>query len=121
MSFCFHKLLDYIIFKLETALYKKDGYKIVEERKVNNISVWTDTGWKPVRKVFKTIKFKIYELKTSNYTLKCADNHIVFKSDLSEVFVKDLKVGDKIKTINGDENVVSIIQTNKLIICMILK
>ena len=51
-----------------------------------------------------TKPFEIYELQLENgLNLKCADEHIVFLNDYSEVFVKDLKEGDLIKTKYGEK------------------
>lgn len=72
----------------------------------------TDTGFKPISKIYKTIEYEKYILKTENELLECADNHIVFDENYNEVFVKDLKSGDKIQVKNGVETVISIENTH---------
>jgi len=64
--------------------------------------IMTDDGFVDLEYLHKTIEYDVYELKTNNYSLKCADKHIVFLEDFSEIFVKDLQIGDKI--IVSDEN-----------------
>lgn len=67
--------------------------------------VETDSGWVDIKAVGKTVQYQIYCLKTENYNLFCADQHIVFKEIQSgvfqETFVIDLKTGDKILTETG--------------------
>ena len=61
----------------------------------NGWEIETDTGFKHISKIYKTIEYEKYILKTINEVLECADNHIVFDENYNEVFVKDLKSGDK--------------------------
>ena len=72
--------------------------KITKSFDIKDLSILTDSGFEKVEKLHETIKYQVYELKLKNgYTLKCADNHIVFDSNtMSEVFVKDLNIGDTI-------------------------
>ena len=85
--------------------------KIIESLELENYEILTDTGYKDIIKLHKTVKYEIYELKTQNFYLKCADNHILFKDKYEEVFVKDLKIGDKIYTSNGLEEVLFLTNT----------
>ena len=72
----------------------------------------TDTGFKPISKIYKTIEYEKYILKTENEFLECADLHKVFTDNYEEVFVKDLSAGDRIITKNGIETVLSIENTH---------
>lgn len=72
----------------------------------------TDTGFKPISKIYKTIEYEKYILKTENELLECADLHKVFTDKYEEVFVKDLSVGDKVITKNGIETVLSVENTH---------
>lgn len=72
----------------------------------------TDTGFKPISKIYKTIEYEKYILKTENELLECADLHKVFTDNYEEVFVKDLSVGDKVITKNGIETVLSVENTH---------
>lgn len=71
----------------------------------------TDTGFHPVSKIYKTVKYEKYILKTDTKELECADLHKVFLSDYSEIFVKDLVPGDRIITKSGIETVISVENT----------
>jgi hypothetical protein len=77
--------------------------------KTLDLSEWeidTEDGWKDLKSVSKTIQYEIWYLEISNGTsLRCADTHIVFRKDMKEVFVKDLKVGDEILTRDGLQKV----------------
>lgn len=72
---------------------------------VFDASAWlidTDTGLEPLVDTKQTIKYDVWHLLlTDGTSLNAADNHIVFKTDYSEIFVKDLNPGDKIVTRDG--------------------
>lgn len=82
--------------------------KILNSIELSNIKTKTDTGYQIVSNLHLTQPYKHYILKTKDYTLSCADNHIVFDSNTNEVFVKDLKSGDFINTENGIQKVISV-------------
>lgn len=79
--------------------------KFIESHKVEDYEIWTDEGWADIQEVHKTIKFDVWVVETENFELQCADEHIVIGEDKKEIYVKDLKIGDKIITENGPENV----------------
>lgn len=79
--------------------------KFVETIDVNDWEVLTDNGWEDIVKIHKTIPYTIWEIHTKSFILKCADNHIVFKDNFEQIFVKDLVIGDSIITENGLEEI----------------
>ena len=79
--------------------------KILNSINVSGFKVKTDTGYEKLTDLHLTQPYKHYILKTDNFMLSCADNHIVFDRDYHEVFVKDLKIGDLICTESGLERV----------------
>ena len=90
------------------------------ERKFTSIvelddwSVLTDTGWHPCTHINQTIEYEVWYLILENgMHFGCADTHIVFDSNLNEIFVKDLVVGDLIQTNIGFVKVVDIINTGQ--------
>ena len=71
--------------------------KFTESIDIDNYEVLTDGGYVDIKKIHTTVPYQVYELSLDNgMSLKCADNHIVFKPGFVEVFVKDLNVGDKV-------------------------
>ena len=76
--------------------------KITKTTKISDYEVLTDDGFVDIEALHETIPYEVYHLILKDgKKIKCADNHIVFKYDLfaqelEEVFVKDLKIGDKI-------------------------
>ena len=86
--------------------------KFIESLSVDGWSVKTDKGYQCISQSNKTIKYTIWKIFTENHCLECADNHIVFKDDYSEVFVKDLKIDDSIITKYGSEVVKLVTKTN---------
>jgi hypothetical protein len=78
--------------------------KITKTTKISEYEVLTDDGFVDIEALHETIPYEVYHLKLSDgKELKCADNHIVFVTEydettfepigLTEVFVKDLKIG----------------------------
>lgn len=62
--------------------------------------------------VKQTIEYEIWRLELDNgQFLECADDHIVFRKDYTEVFVKDLQLNDEIITKHGTAKVISVINT----------
>lgn len=88
--------------------YNGNELKFIGESNISNIWVKTDIGYSKISKVFKTVEYQVWEIKTTNHSLTCADDHIVILADESECFAKNLRIGDKIKTDSGNEVVVSI-------------
>lgn len=76
--------------------------KFIGVKTVNNIEVKTDIGYIPIKNIMKTIEYQVYEVLFDNAAfIECADTHILINSNNEEVFVKDLKVNDVIKSSNG--------------------
>lgn len=83
--------------------------KFIESFAVDEWEVLTDTGWRDISSTNKTIEYEVFEVKTSTgRTLKCADDHILFTSDLEEIFAKD-SLGKDVATESGVERVVSVV------------
>ena len=82
--------------------------KFIESYSVDDYQVLTDTGFVDVLKVNKTIPYEVWHLQTENHSLRCADTHILFRPDLSEVFARDLVPGDFVLTDSGPEKVISV-------------
>lgn len=76
--------------------------KFIEQIDVNDYQVETDEGFVDIVSINKTIPYLTYYVETEDeLKLTCADKHIVFKNDYSEVYIEDLKQGDEIITQNG--------------------
>lgn len=76
--------------------------KFIEQIDVNDYQVETDDGFVDIVSINKTIPYLTYYVETEDeLKITCADKHIVFKNDYSEVYVEDLKQGDEIITQNG--------------------
>lgn len=88
-------------------MYKMDK-KFISSKNISDYEILTDDGFKDVIALHKTIEYDVYNLVLDDKELKCADFHIVFLENDSEIFVKDLKVGDKIQTIDGVQSVLRV-------------
>ena len=87
--------------------------KFIETYSIDDYEIQTDDGWKDISQIGKTVEYKIWEVKTKNHELKCADTHIVFDEGMNEVFVKDLVVGQMIQTDDGLEEVLSVVELDE--------
>lgn len=86
--------------------------KFEETFNVGEWEILTEDGYKDIITSHKTVPYEIWRLETESFSLYCADDHLVFKED-GEIFVKDLKIGDKIKTKNGLESVTMVATLEK--------
>ena len=69
---------------------------------VDEWEIETDTGWKPLTHINKTMPYEKWHLETvGNNYLDAADTHIIFDENIQEIFVKDIMVGQLIQTKNG--------------------
>lgn len=64
--------------------------KFIESYDIEDYEVLTDTGFRPINYLHKTIEYETWELVTDSRNLQCADTHIVFDPEYNEIFVKDL-------------------------------
>lgn len=83
--------------------------KFTEELYIDDYEVLTPEGWKDFKGVGKTIPYKKYKVKTQNFEIECADNHLIETIDGFK-YAKELK-NDLILTKQGYEKVISIIDT----------
>lgn len=88
--------------------------KFIDSFSVDDWEIDTDTGWKPISHIHKTIEYQEYIIETeSGKSLVCADTHILFDENMEEVFVKDCVPGQtKIITRSGPEIVKDVIITD---------
>ena len=88
--------------------------KFIEAYQVNNLQVETPNGWVNIEGIGKTIEYEEWRLFTSGgKELICADNHLLYRCDninfsnkkceLTEIYCKNLILGDFIMTKDGPE------------------
>ena len=81
--------------------------KFVESFNIDDYEILTDDGWKDCKAIHKTIPYRVWEVQTTDSTLKCADDHILFDEHMNETFVKNLHAGQLIQTQDGLKEVVA--------------
>lgn len=115
MKYYLKVIIRFLISLIERYEYRhldlddQDIYKkIINIIDIMGVSIKTDTGYHPITEIHLTQPYENYLLKTKDFKLNCADNHIVFNENMEEVFVKDLKIGDKIQTENGIQIVLQV-------------
>ena len=106
--------------KYDTPLYDK----FIEAYRVSDLEVLTPKGWIDIEGIGKTVEYSEWKISTSGGKfLICADTHLVYrcdnlnfeskKCDLTEIFAKDLSLGDFIMTKQGPEMVMDISLTGR--------
>jgi hypothetical protein len=97
---------------------KNDDIKIIDTQFTERYLIKTDSGFHPITNVHLTQPYTKYILKTENgKSLECADNHIIFDKNMSQVFIKDLNEGDYIQTDEGLSKILKLHKTDHKI-CM---
>lgn len=88
--------------------------KIIESIDIDDWEIETDSGFENISSIHKTIQFDIWKIELeNNLFLECADEHIVFDKFMNEIYVKDLSIGNFIRTKFGLSKVLNITQTNE--------
>ena len=98
--------------------------KFIEAYKVDNLQVLTPKGWIDIEGIGKTIKYEEFRIfTTGDKELICADEHILYrcdnmcfetlKCDLTEIYCKDLDIGDFVMTQDGPEMIIEFGKTGK--------
>lgn len=86
-----------------------DG-KFLESLKVEGWMIETPAGWKPFKKIFRTIPFEVWHLKLENHMqLRAADHHLVHTQSGNKRLC-DLLLSDRVKTTHGWAKVESCIR-----------
>ena len=81
---------------------------------INDYQVETDEGFVDIEAICETIPYTKYIIETNAHKiLECADKHILFNEKYEEMFADELNIGDKIITKDGEETIISIINTNE--------
>lgn len=109
---------NYEIIEADSILdgkYDKPLYdKFIEAYEVENLQVLTPNGWINIEGIGKTIEYEEWRILTNgDKELICADTHLLYrcdnidfytkKCDLTEIYCKDLEIGDFIFTKDGPE------------------
>lgn len=87
--------------------------KFVDSLEVSDFQIETEEGWVDITHINVTVEYEVYQLITTNCAIECADNHIVFDENHNEIFVKDLRPGQKIIGQHEYEHVISVTKTDK--------
>jgi hypothetical protein len=118
------KLIIFLIERYEFRNKKLDqnnlADKFQEAFSVDSLfSIKTDTGFSPIALCNRTQPYNLWKIETiSGKTLEGADHHILFRPDLSQVLISELKVGDLIVTVDGAERV-TLIKSSDLALSML--
>lgn len=83
--------------------------KFTEINYTDGWEVLTNNGFEEFQGVGKTIEYQCYEVNFDDgNSIIGADTHIFIKSDHTNVFLKDLKIGEEIISSSGTSKVVSV-------------
>lgn len=96
------------------TLTKEVNRKFVDSIELSDWQIYTDSGWKDVSYIHKTVDYEKWKIELDNgFSLECADDHIVFDKNYQEIFVKNLISGKSIiQTTEGPRLVVCVENLN---------
>ena len=104
---------------IKGCLYILDKDHRIKSNITNDIKKFThvqevnfNSDFNKASKVFRTVPYQLWELKTETKTLIAADKHIVIDENGHQKYLMDLKIDDKIKTKDGIEKVIKIKNLN---------
>jgi len=64
---------------------------------INNISIWTETGWTPIRRVIKhKVNKKIYRVLTHTGVVDVTEDHSLLNPDGEKITPNECKIGTKL-------------------------
>lgn len=75
----------------------------------NNIEILTPSGFKKYKGIQINKSQSLLEIHTSSNVLKCTKDHKLFSNNIFKE-AQELNIGDYIKTIDGEEEIISIIE-----------
>ena len=94
-----------------STLSEQVNHKFIETYTTDEWVVSTDTGYQPIAASNKTIEYEVYDIVLEdNIEISCADTHIFFDEDYSEIYAKDC-LNRLIITDSGLRKVISVIAT----------
>ena len=80
--------------------------KFIKTWTVSDYEILTDIGFVDIEALYKTVKYDVIDLYIEGgYHLCCADNHIIYRSDMQQVFAKDICEGTYVMTDKGPREV----------------
>lgn len=98
--------------------------KFISSKEIDEYEVLTPNGWINIEGIGKTILFDEWYVETNKRNLICADTHILGRCDninlnnktydLTEIYCKDLQIGNYVMTIDGPEIITNLYKTDKL-------
>lgn len=72
----------------------------------------TPDGWEDISQIMQTVEYDVWRIEFEDgLWIECADDHILIRSDGSEIFAKNLKPYDLIKSVNG----ISVVKSAKFL------
>ena len=102
--------IEIFIIKLISFLdrFNRSEEKMIRDFECAGLEVLTPHGWSRISHVYETRPFEQYTVcLESGRALTCADQHILY-SNGSSVYAKDLRIGQTLTTMDGEERIVDI-------------
>lgn len=101
-------LISAILWLIDSDHRSKENIAADDMRKfthVQSVSFQSDFGH--ASNAFRTVPYPVWEIRTPTKTLTGADRHRVIRENREPVWMEDLRVGDRILTQDGVEEVIS--------------
>ena len=100
------KCIQSILWCIDKDHREKHEIAMDDSKKFTHIQETSfDSDFGHVDYLFRTVPYEVWELKTESKALIAADKHRVIDENHNVVWIEDLRVGDKLITDNGIEEV----------------
>lgn len=103
------KIIDGILWSIDKDYRNLETISDDDTKKFTHVQeVDFESDFGKAKKAFRTIPYEVWYLKTENHELLAADKHIVIDEHGDNRWIQDLRIGDKLKTDTGIEEVVEV-------------
>lgn len=96
------------IFSYHHELWKYDleDLEILDSNVPNKeVFILSDSGFVPLTATHIKKKYKLYNIKTKDFEINCADEHMIYTKFGYSKFVKDMEIGEPLVTKNGVQKI----------------
>lgn len=105
----FIKIIDLILYVIDKDYRVKEEIACDDTRKFTDVvDVDFESDFGRAKRVMRTVPYDVWRLKTNTYELLAADKHRVIMEDGRSLWMQDLKIGDRVRTKSGIEEVTEV-------------
>ena len=105
-------LIKIVLWILDSNHRKSNNIENDVKKFTHSINTSFKSDYGQVTSLYRTVPYRLWEIKTNNKTLLCADKHIIILHNMKTIYTEDLTKGSLIQTDSGIEEVISVKNLN---------